>query len=144
MNRMFILSAYTAKFQTTASWALISGCIGVAISFIFGSATMAWVFVGMIALDFITGIIKSIKLGIPITSTRMRDMFYKWIAYLSVLLCTAMIGTFTGQIWLHAAAYGWTVGNEFISVCENCEVITGRRIPFLDRIKRIVKAMGEK
>jgi phage-related holin len=142
VKNLFVLSAYTAKFNGDIYMSLIGACLGIAVTFIFGSATLAWIFVGALALDFITGICKSLKCGVPITSIRIRDMFFKWMAYLSVLLVGATLSVFTGQVWIHGAALGWVIMSEGISILENCEAIIGRKIPFLDRLRRMMKAVG--
>ena len=144
MKDIFLLSAYTAKFHVPTMLVPLIMALGVAITFIFGTEVLAYIFVGTLALDFITGIMKSRKLGIPITSSRMRDMFFKWMAYLVVLLIGAVLTTYLGMIGLHGAALMWVIGSELVSILENCEVIIGHKIPFLGRIRAFLDAIKGK
>lgn len=138
---MLIMASYTSKMNATGWLAPIGMGLGVAVGFLFGTQTMAIVFVGTLALDFITGIASSFKRGIPITSDAMKCMFFKWVAYFVVILAGAMIDVVLGSTWIHTASLGWVILSELVSILENCEVILGKSIPFLSKIKRAIAAL---
>ena len=102
---MLLLGAYTSKFQSTGWLAPISVALGAAVGFVFGTPAMCAVFLGMIALDAVTGIIASLKRGEKFTSSKLRNMFYKWVAYLVVLLVAgcldAMLVHYKMAAWIH-------------------------------------------
>lgn len=141
MNRLFILSAYTAKMNATGWLVPVGLILGAILDFVFGTKTMAGVFVGMLILDFITGIIASSKRGEKIESCKIRDMYYKWMIYLVILLVGALLDICTGTVWLHGAAFGWVILSEGVSVLENCEGVLGKKLPFLGKVRKILDAL---
>jgi len=141
MKDLFLLSAYTSKMNATGWLAGIGIGIGTIIGFIFSTKALAAIFVGLLVLDFITGIMASKKRGENITSSRMRDMGYKWITYLVILLVGGCLDIVIGTVWIHTAALGWIMVSEGVSILENCEEILGKKIPFLGRIRIIIDAM---
>lgn len=141
MNGLFTLSAYTQKMHATGWLMPIGLTFGAIIGFIFGTETMCLIFVGALVLDFITGIMASVKRGEAIESSRVRDMFYKWAAYLFVLIVAAGLDICIASVWIHTAALGWIILSEGVSILENCEQIIGKRIPFLGKLKKTLDAL---
>ena len=135
------LALFTSKMNATGWLIPIGLTVGAAVAFLFGTATMAYIFVGLLTLDFITGVIASLKRGEQLTSKKVRDMWYKWITYLVILLVAACLDITTGQIWIHGAALMWIILSEGVSILENCQCILGRQLPFLGRIKKILDAL---
>lgn len=135
------LSLYTTKMNATGWLVPIGLGLGAAVAFTFGSTTLGWVFAGMLALDFVTGVLASLKRGERIKSTKIRDMFYKWVCYLSILLVAALLEISTGLTWIHGAALGWVILSEGVSCLENAEQVLGKRIPFLGKLKKLLDAI---
>ncbi len=141
MSQLFNLSTYTSKFLT-GPLAIVGAVVGAALGFLFGSIALFYVFTGLLALDFATGVFASWKTGQPVNSKRMQGTTYKLIAYLSVICVAAFIGvTFPTLGWLTPAAIGWITLGESVSILENCERMLGRPIPFLIPIRRLLDAM---
>ena len=140
MTNMFI---YTSKFLSIKScltW--IAMAIGACISFTFTSYALFYVFTGTFVLDTVTGILASISRGEQLNSHRFRESIYKLLAYLSVLLIAAGLGcAFPALAWVSGAALGWVILTDAISVLENCEVVLGKKVPFLSRIKKVLEAL---
>lgn len=144
MDKLFILSTYTNRF-TTGWLAGIGALIGVVIDFIFGSQILFYIFSGLIVLDAVTGISASIVNGDPINSKRFQETVLKLLAYGSVMLVAACLGVvFPSLLWAHTAAIGWIIAGESLSVLENCEVVLGRKIPFLGRLRKVLYALSGK
>ena len=138
MHRVIQISTYTSKFLSIKSPLMWIGTgIGIAVGFIFGSPTLFYTLVGLMILDVFMGICASLVKGDNVTSGKLQETTYKALAYFSILLTCACIGVVFPPVgWLHTAAIGWIILGEGISVLENCEVVLGRRIPFLRVLKR--------
>lgn len=141
MNNMFVISAYTAKFNATG-WLIPIGMIfGLVLGFVFGSPALAIIFVLVLVLDFATGVMKAIKQGEKVTSSRIRDMWFKWAAYLFVLLTSACVDRVIASQLIHAAAFGFVILSEGVSILENCEALIGKKLPFLGKIRQALDAL---
>ena len=82
-------------------------------------------------VDFITGIWKSKKKGIKITSFKMRNTVPKLIGYLLIIFLTFLIEKFiitTDAFHLINVVCGYLVVFEFKSITENLEEITEQPI----------------
>lgn len=143
MKDVFVLSAYTTKFQVPLYLIPISMVTGIIINFMFGNMFVSWAFFGLLMMDTITGIIASVKRGEALSSQRLRDMFFKWTAYGIVILIGAGLDILAGTTWIHTASLGWVIFSEAISILENCECILGKKIPFLGKIKRVFDAIKD-
>ena len=140
-NFSLLLMMLTSKINATGWLAYIGVVFGIIISVVFQTNTLAIVFVVLLITDMITGIIASLSKGEKIQSRRIRDMWYKWVIYLAILITAAMLNLATGAIWIHGAALGWIALSEGVSILENCETVLGKKIPFLKRIKKMLDAL---
>ena len=138
MNNIFCLTSYTERFQT--GWlALIGAVLGNIAGFIWGTPALIYVFFGMLLLDFITGVCAALVKEEEVNSKGLHGTTFKLIAYLSILVVAACFGLPPLEMtWVKTAALGWIIFGEGVSVLENCEVILGRRIPFLTKLKKIL------
>jgi phage-related holin len=84
--------------------------------------SMIWIFLGTFILDFITGVMKSMKKGIDFSSHRLRDSVFKLAAYmtlLTTLIITSKVEpSFTAIVTL---AYYYYIFTESKSIMENAE-----------------------
>lgn len=135
------MTVFTSHF--TNGWlATIGAFLGTAVLFLFGSSQMFYIFIGFFVLDAVTGVIAAIVKKKKVTSKRWRDSVYKLLAYLSVILVAASLGlVFSTMTWILGAALGWVILGEGVSILENSEVILGKRIPFLAKIKGMLDAL---
>lgn len=100
---------------------ILSSLIG-SMEYFYGS--LLWTFLGLFVLDFITGIMKSVKLCAPITSRRLRDSVFKLGAYM-VLLTALIITSKVDNSFapLVPVTYYYYIFTEFKSVAENAEIL---------------------
>ncbi len=87
-----LIRYYTAQLANGFEWKVIASIVGTTISIIEGFyGSILWAFLALFCFDLITGIMKSVKNGVPITSRRLRDSVVKLGSYM--ILITALIIT---------------------------------------------------
>ena len=106
---------------------------------------LLWGFLALFGLDLITGIVKSIKNGVPISSRRLRDSVTKLGAYM--ILLTALIVTSKYEASFQpivAVTYYYFIFTEFKSILENVEEMGVKLPPVLkSKVQQQVEEVKE-
>lgn len=133
---------YVGQLEIGFEWKYPLSILATFVSIVDGFySNMVWGFIALFALDLITGIMKSVKNGIPISSQRLRDSVTKLGAYM--LLITSLIVASKYEpsfVSIVTCTYYYFIFTELKSIFENVESM-GVKIPkFLsnqvrDRVK---------
>lgn len=101
--------------------------------------TVLVVMLVLVAADFVSGVWASRKSRIACSSRRLRKSFSKMAIYLLVMVLLFMIEDATESEWIGLNKFiAWAICMiEFISILENCYVITD--LPVLKRIVRAIR-----
>jgi toxin secretion/phage lysis holin len=121
---------YVMKAFEGFEWKILASVFGTVVAYIEGFYTeLIWSFLALFTLDLITGIMKSKRNGIPISSKRLRDSVSKLGAY--IILITALIIASkmeTQFVPVVTLAYYYFIFTEFKSIIENVEEM-GLKVP---------------
>jgi len=123
---------YIAKSFDGFSWKFGLSLLLSAITWIEGFyGAILWVFIGMFALDLLSGILRSRHQGIPISSHRLRYSVTKLGAYM--ILITALLfasSIETSFVPIVTVVYYYCIFTEFKSIVENVSAM-GVKVPAL-------------
>jgi phage-related holin len=99
------------------------GLLFIKLAFIPNAELLGWVFIAIL-VDFITGIIKSKLLKIPITSSGFRKSVTKTLQYLGMIICGMILVNSIKEkneltIWIHDGMLMFIIYVEVYSILEN-------------------------
>lgn len=90
---------------------------------------LIWGFIALFALDLVSGVLKSKKKGIPISSRKLRDSVTKLGAYMVLITALIIAGHYEPQFRaVVTGAYYYFMFTELKSIFENVEEM-GLRLP---------------
>lgn len=117
----------------------VLGIVGGTLSAALVSAVPAMtVLLILVVADLVTGLVGSAKCGIKIESNKLRKTITKTLAYLSIVVLTAMIDEAITPEWhLSSFVSGFCAVTELISIVENWSKITGK--DYLEKLKDILE-----
>ena len=134
------------QFSSWLAFVVVGPLVAFVEKFVFNDWNYLKFLMVVVALDFITGVTRSWKAGIPITSKGWRDTVSKIIQYSAFLICTHVTIHFEvdGQPlmpfdWINDSAYVFLIAIEIKSVYENIVAINGN----LDFLKPIIKKIEQ-
>lgn len=133
--------AYLKK--ATLNNALEKITIGAVISYFFGDKTLALLVFLLIIVDFVTGVVKSKKMGVKVESSRFRDTILKMYVYYSLLLTLGIVEKLTGFGFLLKLGYSFIALTEGKSIIENLMVINPEVKNILDYLTDVKRKNKE-
>ena len=92
-------------------------------AFLFGNKLFAFLVLILIVIDFITGVVKSKKLGVKIESAKFRNTLLKLYVYYSLILTLNIVSQLTGIELILRVCYAFIALTEGKSIIENLVVI---------------------
>lgn len=124
------MSHHIQKIAEGSEWKGVLSVSLTAFSFFQGFyGNLIWGFLCLFVIDFITGILKSRKNQVPITSKKLRESVSKLGAYMLLLTSLIVCSKFQPEfISLVTATYYWFMFTELKSIVENVEQL-GVKIP---------------
>ncbi len=134
------LKHYIAQLANGFEWKIIFSICGTLVSYIEGFyGSLLWGFLGLFALDLISGICKSKKNGIPISSKKLRESVTKLGAYMVLITALIIASKFeTSFVPIVTVTYYYFIFTELKSILENVEEM-GVPIPPILRSKVLDK-----
>lgn len=116
-----LVKYYGAQLVNGFEWKAIASIIGTVISAIEGFyGSILWAFLALFALDLITGIMKSHRKGVPITSRRLRDSVVKLGSYMILITALIITGKYEQSfVAVTTTAYYYFIFTELKSIMEN-------------------------
>lgn len=130
------LKYYAEKLVIGMEWKLPLSVVGTLVSMMEGFySPMLWGFLSLFILDLISGIWKSKKLGVAITSKRLRSSVNKLGGYM-VLITSLLIASKyeTSLVPFVTCTYYYFMFTEFKSIIENVQEM-GVRVPYFLKSK---------
>jgi toxin secretion/phage lysis holin len=124
------LKHYFIQIISGFEWKILSSIISTIITLIAGFySPLIWGFLGLFSIDFITGIIKSLVKGVPISSKRLRNSVTKLLSYM-LLITSLIIASHYEESFLPVVtcSYYYFMYTELRSIIENSKEI-GVKIP---------------
>lgn len=145
-----VLYKISDNFSNTTWTAFILAVLGTVGSFLFGDEIVGYVFVGLMALDLITGIAKCLKCNEKISSEIMgRKTTNKLMSYFLPLLVIVMLAVIGQRLFgdkvavvyfaMQSFVIMWFSLRESISVLENVDRFCNGTLPFVHVIIRFLK-----
>jgi phage-related holin len=116
-----LVKYYTAQLINGFEWKAIASIIGTVITVIEGFyGSILWAFLALFVLDLITGIMKSHRKGVPITSRRLRDSVVKLGSYMILITALIITGKYEQSfVAVTTTAYYYFIFTELKSIMEN-------------------------
>jgi len=106
--------------------------------------TLIWALIGFLAIDFITGVWKSLNIGVKISSKRLRESVTKVASYMLLITTLIIAGKVESTfIPLVTMAYYYCMFTEVKSILENLEAM-GLKVPgmFTEKLENFMSALG--
>lgn len=121
---------YAAQLLEGYQWKVIVSVVGTAIGTIQGFYTdLIWLFLAMFIFDLLTGLGKSWKNGVPITSKRLRDSVLKLGSYMILVTAVIIASRYDDRFAsVVSVVYWYFILTEFKSILENVEEM-GVKVP---------------
>lgn len=135
---LFILANYTARFHGNGVAIWLGTVGGALVGFLFGTPAIAYILMALLVLDFLTGVVASLKKGEKFESKRLSEMSFKLLAYFGLILVAASIGLVLDIEIIHTAAIGFVCLSEGVSILENAESLLNGKIPLLKKLKDLL------
>lgn len=121
---------YVEQLLMGFEWKMLFSIAGTIVAYIEGFyGQLMWGFLGLFVMDFISGIMKSRKNGVPITSKRLRESVTKLGAYM-ILITSLIIASKYEQSFVPivTVTYYYFIFTELKSILENVEEL-GLKVP---------------
>lgn len=124
---------YVFQLATGFEMKMLLSIAGTIVAFVEGFySQMVWGFLLLFALDFISGIMKSIKNGVPITSKRLRESVTKLGAYMILITALIIASKFEQSfVPIVTVTYYYFMFTELKSIVENAEALGVKISPLL-------------
>ncbi len=121
---------YLAQLATGFEYKFTMSAIGAVLSLISGFyGSLLWGFLALFTLDLLTGIMKSFKNGVPISSKRLRDSVTKLGAYMVLITALIIASKYENSfVPIVTVAYYYFIFTELKSIIENAREM-GVKIP---------------
>jgi phage-related holin len=127
---MTLVRHYTTQlldgFSIKVLWSVLGGLLVSVEGFY---TELVWGFLAFFAIDFATGVAKSYKNGVPITSRRLRESVIKLLGYMMLITALIIAGKYESVFaTVVPGAYVFFMLTEFKSIIENVEEM-GVKVP---------------
>lgn len=134
---------YVSHLMAGFEWKIVASTGASIVAMLEGFYTdLVWGFLALFVLDFLTGIMKSVKNRVPISSEKLRRSVTKLAAYMVLITALIVASRFeTSLVPIVTATYYYFIFTEFKSILENARELG---VPIPDVLNSLVQQkLGE-